>query len=113
MSSFDQLTRRSFLGKAIKFGTAGLAVSCADISPAADTAKSVTGGPWQIGCYTRPWDKYDYRTALDAIAEAGFKYAGLMTTKSESHLIISVSTTPEEAKQVGCTVAIWRRNPCE
>ncbi|MDD4869106.1 MAG: sugar phosphate isomerase/epimerase [Kiritimatiellae bacterium] len=94
MSSFNQLTRRSFLEEAIKFGAAGLAVSCTGISSAAGTS-------WQIGCYTRPWDKYDYRVALDAIAEAGFKYAGLMTTKSESHLIISVSTTPEEAKQVG------------
>lgn len=101
MNSFDQLTRRSFLGKAIKFGAAGLVVSCTGILPAADTAKPATGGSWQIGCYTRPWDKYDYRVALDAIAEAGFKYAGLMTTKSESHLIISVTTTPEEAKQVG------------
>ena len=22
---------------------------------------------YQIGCYTRPWDKYDFRVALDAI----------------------------------------------
>ena len=34
------------------------------------------GEPYRIGCYTRPWDKYDYRVALDAIAEAGFKYVG-------------------------------------
>ena len=25
---------------------------------------------WQIGCYTRPWARFDYRVALDAIAEA-------------------------------------------
>jgi sugar phosphate isomerase/epimerase len=56
---------------------------------------------WQIGIYTRPWDKYDWRTALDAIAEAGYRYAGLMTTKSKTRLVISVETTPEEAEQVG------------
>jgi sugar phosphate isomerase/epimerase len=59
------------------------------------------GNPWQIGCYTRPWGGYDYRVALDAIAEAGFKYAGLMTTKSKTGLVISVSTTLEEAEGVG------------
>jgi sugar phosphate isomerase/epimerase len=58
-------------------------------------------GEWQIGCYTRPWDKYDYRTALDAIAEAGFHHAGLMTAKSGTGLVISVQTTLEEARRVG------------
>jgi len=63
------------------------------------------GDRWQIGCFTRPWDQHDYRVALDAIAEAGFKYAGLMTTKSEKgNLVISVATTPEEAHQVGLEV---------
>jgi sugar phosphate isomerase/epimerase len=56
---------------------------------------------WEIGCYTRPWAKYDYREGLDAIAEAGFKYAGLMTAKSKNNLVLSVATTPEEAGQVG------------
>lgn len=101
MDSFDQMTRRRFLGQAARFGAAGFAISCAGISPAADIAKPAAVSPWQIGCYTRPWDKYDYRVALDAIAEAGFKYAGLMTTKSETHLVISVSTTPAEVAQVG------------
>jgi len=54
----------------------------------------------QIGCYTRPWDQYEYQVALDAIAEAGYEYVGLMTTKSESHLVISVATTLEEAARV-------------
>ena len=56
---------------------------------------------WQIGIYTRPWAKFDWRTALDAIAEAGFRYAGLMTTNSKNHLVISATTTPEEAHAVG------------
>ncbi len=66
------------------------------------TVSAITDEKWQIGCYTRPWANYDYRVALDAIAEAGFKYAGLMTTKSKkSNLIISVSTSLEEARRVG------------
>jgi len=56
---------------------------------------------WRIGCYTRPWAEYDYRIALDAIAEAGYKYVGLMTTKSPNRLIISVETSLEDAKKVG------------
>jgi sugar phosphate isomerase/epimerase len=60
------------------------------------------GGPWQIGIYTRPWDKHPWRVALDAIAEAGFQHAGLMTTTTESgRLVVSVSTTPEEAARIG------------
>ena len=57
--------------------------------------------PWQIGCYTRPWAGYEYRTALDEIAMAGFRYVGLMTTKSERRLVISAATTPDEAHQIG------------
>ncbi|MHC4583589.1 MAG: sugar phosphate isomerase/epimerase family protein [Planctomycetota bacterium] len=101
MNSFDQLSRRDFLDKTLKLGATGLAASCAATSCTSLT-KGARGDRWQIGCYTRPWANYDYRIALDAIAEAGFKYAGLMTTKSEkSNLIISVDTSLEEARQVG------------
>ena len=98
MNSIEHISRRCFLGKTIQLGTAGLAASYAMESPVAAAA---AGERWQIGCYTRPWAKYDYRAALDAIAEAGFKYAGLMTTNTETGLVISVSTTLEEAEQVG------------
>ena len=60
------------------------------------------GAPrWQIGCYTRPWDQFDYRTALDGMAKAGFKYAGLMTAKGKSWVIITTDTTPDEAAEIG------------
>ena len=98
MNSLNQLSRREFLGKTVKLGTAGFAATCAAVSP---TLANKSDGPWQIGCYTRPWGQHDYRVALDAIAEAGFKYAGLMTAKSKTGLVISVSTTLEEAEQVG------------
>ena len=98
MNSFNKLTRRRFLDTSLRLGSAGIAASL--IAASASTAEE-PANPWQIGCYTRPWDQYDYRVALDAIAQAGFKYAGLMTTKSETHLVISVSTTPEEARRIG------------
>lgn len=57
--------------------------------------------PWQIGCYIRPWHDYEHDVALDAIAEAGFKYTGLLTTKSPNKFGITVNTTPEEAAKMG------------
>jgi sugar phosphate isomerase/epimerase len=56
---------------------------------------------WQIGCYTRPWDQWEFQVALDGIAEAGFKYAGIMTGKSKTWVIITVDTKPEEAAKIG------------
>ena len=58
-------------------------------------------GGWQIGCYTRPWDQFDYKVALDGIAEAGYKYAGLMTHKGKTWVILTTETTPEEAAVMG------------
>jgi sugar phosphate isomerase/epimerase len=99
MTSLDKLSRRAFLERSARVAATGLAGSYVTSLSASASGQS-TDGLWQIGCYTRPWDKYDYRAALDAIAEAGFKYAGLMTTSSKTHLVISVDTTLEEAQQV-------------
>jgi len=55
---------------------------------------------YQLGCYTRPWDQYEYRVALDGIAEAGFKYAGLMTAKSKSWVLITVESAPDEVAAI-------------
>jgi sugar phosphate isomerase/epimerase len=86
------VSRRQFIGSAL------LATAGAMSSRASEPSR------WQIGCYTRPWAQYDYRVALDGIAAAGFKYAGLMTTKSKNNLIISLTTTPEEAGAIGAEV---------
>jgi len=86
-------TRRQFIG-ALMTATASVALT------RSFAAKPATSR-WQIGCYTRPWGQHDYRVALDAIAAAGFKYAGLMTTNSKNKLIISATTTPEEAAAIG------------
>lgn len=85
-----QLTRRQFIGAV----AATFATSCA-------TTNTASGGGYQIGCYTRPWGEHDWRVALDAIAGAGFKHAGLMTTNTKDHLIISAATTVEDAHAVG------------
>ncbi len=73
---------------------------------AAVAAPALAGEPlrWQIGCYTRPWAAHDYRVALDGIAAAGFQYVGLMTAKSKDNLLISATTTPEEAAAIGAEV---------
>ena len=56
---------------------------------------------WQIGCYTRPWAKYDYRMAMDAVAEAGFRYLGLTGAKTKTGRVIAAGTSHEEAVRVG------------
>jgi sugar phosphate isomerase/epimerase len=76
-------------------GTALLATAGALVGRAAPAPR------WQMGCYTRPWAQYDYHVAFDGIAAAGFKYVGLMTTKSRTSLIIAMSTTPAEAAAIG------------
>ncbi len=92
----QSLSRRTFLGRTLGAGVAGWT-----LAHVPQTAAAAEQQPWQIGCYTRPWANYDYRIALDAIAEAGFDYVGLMTTKSKTRLVISVATKIEEATRVG------------
>lgn len=55
---------------------------------------------WQLGCFTRPFDQFDYRVAMDAIAEAGFRYLGLMTTNTKEWIMIRPSTPPEEVQAI-------------
>jgi sugar phosphate isomerase/epimerase len=95
------ISRRSFLKT-----TALLASGSALGSLAAErsTDSNAAPGAFQIGCYTRPWDQYELRVALDGIAEAGFKYAGIMTAKGKSWVVITTQTTPEEAMQIGSEV---------
>jgi sugar phosphate isomerase/epimerase len=59
-------------------------------------ARGAASTTYQLGCYTRPWDQYEYRVALDGIAEAGFKYAGIMTAKGKTWVIVNVDSTIEE-----------------
>ncbi len=102
MDAEKHLTRRGFLNESMKLGALStLAWTCSTLQPKHADASEGKAPPYMIACYTRPWAQYEYRVALDAIAEAGYKYVGLMTTKREkSNLVISVDTTPEEAAQV-------------
>ncbi len=93
------LSRRDLCRAAVAAGAIaalGTRAGSAAAAPPADPKAA-----WKIGCFTRPWDRHDYRTALDAIAEAGYSYAGLMTAKSASGLVISAATTAEEAAHIG------------
>ena len=55
------------------------ALAAASVAPHA-TAKPAPSSPWKVGCFTRPWAEHEYTVALDAIAAAGFEYAGFMNT---------------------------------
>jgi sugar phosphate isomerase/epimerase len=81
-----QFTRRQFIGNVV-MAAGGIA-----LYPAVKKQR------WQIGCYTRPWAEHDYRVAFDGIAQAGFKFAGLMTHKTGT--VITLKTTPEQAAAI-------------
>jgi sugar phosphate isomerase/epimerase len=105
MKSRSTVSRRQFLRVTAAGAAAGLAGSSALsrrglADPSSAQAKACQNKGYQVGIYTRPWSKFDYRVAFDAIADAGFKHAGLMTTKSKTRLVISVETTEKEAAQV-------------
>ncbi len=113
MDEFCQKDRRTFLIHGVYCTTAGL-LACAGFdrlegSPASE--KQPAGASeqpppcrctYRLGIYTRPWDQFDYRVALDAIAEAGFRHAGLMTTTlPDRRLVITCDIDAEEAQRVG------------
>jgi sugar phosphate isomerase/epimerase len=103
MADFRYYTRRRFLSNVVGSATA---LAAGRLNRSTAVAKSYASDePWHIGCFTRPWAVYDYRVAMDAIAEAGFKHVGLMTTKPKGNarrgLVIDVTTSIDEAAEVG------------
>jgi sugar phosphate isomerase/epimerase len=98
MIAYEMLTRRQFMGSllaAVTAGTAGRSAAALAAAPRYGQAG------WQIGCYTRPWGKYEYAVAFDAIAEAGFKYIGFSGIKSKTGRVIAPATPLDEARQMG------------
>lgn len=94
-------SRRAFLSRTAVAITGSLTL--AQKTHAADST-SPLAGPWQIGCYTRVFDQWDYRVALDAIAEAGYRYVGIMTTKktpSQDWVLVTSSTALAKATAIG------------
>ena len=100
MTEPDRLTRRELLGR-VAAGMAGIASAHLIAQSTATATAADKDNPYQVGIYTRPWDNYDYRVALDAITEAGFKHVGLMTTKSKTRLVIAAEDTIDYAQKVG------------
>ena len=86
------MKRRTFLEKTAVVATAALA--------GAAPSRAAAGTGWQVGIYTRPWAELDWRSALDAAAEASFRHVGLMTTNTPSKVVISEASTPEETVTV-------------
>lgn len=101
MATSNCTTRRTFLARTLALGTAGLAIPEILSQAASHAVAAPADAGWQIGIYTRPWGKYEYQAALDGIAEAGYKYLGLMTIKSKEGVVISMNSTIEEAHQAG------------
>jgi sugar phosphate isomerase/epimerase len=77
----------------LKAAVATTAMAFADITSA---AAEPAADRWPIGCYTRPWAAFDYPVALDAIAAAGFRYAGIMTVNNKGWA--SAQRTLDEAQ---------------
>ena len=96
MSTTKQISRRGFLAGTARLGLAGLAATGAESLFGADASAAKAKGGWQIGCYTRVFDQFEYPVALDAMAEAGFKYVGLRTTKTKEWVMIKTTTTVDE-----------------
>ncbi len=68
------------------------------LGPAFGAEPAASQASWELGCYTRAFDQFDYRVALDSIAEAGFKHVGLMTTNTRQWVMIKTTTPPEEVQ---------------
>ena len=98
MIESNELTRRRFLGRTLAAGAASCMASRPTFGsePAAPYWRD---GGWQIGCWTRPWGKYDYRVAMDAASEAGYKYIALTGAKTSTGRVIAAATTLQEARK--------------
>ena len=96
-----EFTRRGFLAQSLVSATGVTAIlsSLPQTSNSAETERPTNN--WQIGCWTRPWAKHDYRVAMDAIAEAGFKYISFTGAKTNTGRVIAPATTIEEAARAG------------
>jgi sugar phosphate isomerase/epimerase len=47
-----------------------------------------------VGCFNRPWNQYTLEDSLRGIADAGFKYFGLLTQHRTT--LVSADSTPDE-----------------
>ena len=102
MTAQHATDRREFLRRLLAASAGCGAVAHRPLADALGADEPEQAPQWQIGCFTRPWDQHDYRVALDAIAEAGYRHAGLMTCKREQgNLVIATTTELDEAAEIG------------
>lgn len=94
-------TRRQFLGQTIASGLTAAAAPLIGQHVASAADESPKLPRWQIGCWTRPWAKDDYRVAMDNTAEAGYEFIALTGAKTRTGRVIAPDTTLEESQQVG------------
>ena len=92
-----KISRRAFVTQSAKVGAA---LGVTSVLGAGCCKAVMPPSAWKIGIYTRPWANFEYPKAFEAIAQAGFEYVGLMTTKSPNRLILSPQSTAEEAQKV-------------
>jgi sugar phosphate isomerase/epimerase len=100
MKTSLSISRRQFIADTVRW-TGALTVTAAAKFMPVQGAETNTATGWQIGCYTRPFDKFEYRAGFDAIAEAGYKYVGLISSKAKNWIMIRVDTPLEEAHEMG------------
>lgn len=72
-----------------------------DIGVGSNFGSGLSAHSYSIGCFTRPWSDQPYLAAFDAIAEAGYKHVGFMTTKLPGGYIITPHTDIDDAAKAG------------
>lgn len=93
----NKINRRDFLTAA----AAGAAAFAAWSPKTLLASASLESYP--IGIFTRPWAQFNLKTTFDAIAEAGFRHVGLMTTRGKDGLVLSMKTSLRAAAKIGKT----------
>jgi sugar phosphate isomerase/epimerase len=97
----SKLTRRGFLGRTLATAAGSALIGASTRAAAAAAAAARPASGWQIACWTRPWAQYEYRVAMDAVAEAGFKFIAFTGAKTKSGRVIAPDTPIDEASRVG------------
>jgi sugar phosphate isomerase/epimerase len=85
------MKRREFLRSAAAAAGAGFTLSHAQ------AARKAKGVHWLVGCFNRPWTKWDLDTTLKGIHDAGYRITGLLSSTKEEPFIGS-GATPEYLK---------------
>ncbi|RPH99333.1 MAG: sugar phosphate isomerase/epimerase [Calditrichaeota bacterium] len=89
------MNRRQFLKQSLNAAAGAALLHFRPL--AAETSGDIR---YPIGIFTRPWANFELETAFSSIAEAGFQYVGLMTTRSREGLVISIRTPKKKAQRI-------------